>query len=42
MDGTHHDEPLYPKHIETSPLQKGVLAVGSALTALAAPWRDGM
>ena len=34
--------PLYPHHIPTSPLQKLVLAAGSAAAALSDPWRADM
>lgn len=33
--------PLYPGHIPTSPLQKALLAAGSALAALRDPYRHG-
>lgn len=33
---------LYETHIPTSLFQKSLLAVGSAITALGNPWRDGM
>ncbi|XP_044296049.1 ubiquinone biosynthesis protein COQ4 homolog, mitochondrial isoform X1 [Varanus komodoensis] len=36
------DSPLYPGHIPTSPLQKGLLAAGSAFMALYNPYRHDM
>lgn len=33
--------PLYPGHIPTSPLQKALLAAGSACAALWDPYRHG-
>lgn len=38
MEGWH---PLYPGHIPTSPLQKALLAAGSAVMALCDPYRHG-
>ena len=35
-------EPIYETHIETSRLQKAILAAGSSLMALSDPWRDDM
>ncbi|XP_019331378.2 ubiquinone biosynthesis protein COQ4 homolog, mitochondrial isoform X2 [Alligator mississippiensis] len=34
--------PLYPGHVPTSPLQKALLAAGSALAALRDPYRHGL
>lgn len=38
MEGWHQ---LYPGHIPTSPLQKALLAAGSAVMALYDPYRHG-
>lgn len=40
--GGGEDEPLYPGHIPTSLLQRLILAGGSAVVALADPWRADM
>ncbi|KAL7838245.1 hypothetical protein AOLI_G00266490 [Acnodon oligacanthus] len=38
----HHYGTLYPGHIQTSPLQKALLAVGSGVAALQNPYRHDM